>query len=136
MSTSGYSGTPLPKKLGIAPGHRVLVIRGPDGFPALLEPLPAGARLLARASTPVDMAIAFGTRRADLLRDLERCLPLLPAAGAFWAAWPKRSSGVASEVTEDVVREVALPMGLVDVKVCAIDATWSGLRLVRRRKNR
>ncbi|MEW6582728.1 MAG: DUF3052 domain-containing protein [Actinomycetota bacterium] len=133
MSTAGYSGRPLAQKLGVAPGARVLVVRPPDGLDALLSPLPEGARLLRRAAGDVDMALAFCTRRAELARDLPRLAALLPPRGAVWAAWPKRASGVPTDVTEDVVRDVALPLGLVDVKVCAIDATWSGLRLVRRR---
>jgi hypothetical protein len=134
--TAGYSGTPLPKKLGIGPASRVLLVRAPDGFAEVLGPLPEGAALVRRAGRDLTMAIAFCTRRAELARDLGRLPPLLPPAGAIWAAWPKRASGVPTDITEDVVRELALPLGLVDVKVCAIDATWSGLRLVRRRSNR
>lgn len=89
-----------------------------------------------RAGGALDVVLCFCTRRVHLERDLERLQPALVPAGMFWAAWPKKASGVATDITEDTVREVALPRGLVDTKVCAIDATWSGLRLVRRRELR
>ena len=136
MATAGYSGTPLPLKLGLKEGMRVLLVRPPQGAEGLLEPIPADVRLMRRAGGSLDMVLAFCHRRRDLARDLDRLLPSLVPAGMFWAAWPKRASGVATDITEDVVREVALPMGLVDTKVCAIDATWSGLRLVLRRELR
>jgi hypothetical protein len=128
---AGYSGTPLPRKLGIKPGHRVTVLDAPDGF--MLEDV-RPARSLRGAKA--DVIVAFFTRRAAF----ERCLPALrahmePAAG-LWIAWPKKASKVPTDITEDVVREVALPTGLVDNKVAAIDATWSGLRLVIRLEHR
>jgi hypothetical protein len=127
---SGYSGTPLPKKLGIGPTSRVVVLEGPDGF---LADVPVAAR---RLGGHADVVVAFFTER----RRLERRLPALERAifpdGGLWVAWPKRASGAATDLTEDVLREVALPRGLVDNKVCAIDETWSGLRLVWRRERR
>jgi hypothetical protein len=135
--SAGYSGTPLPKKLGIKPGHRVLVLGAPDGFAsATLGQLPDGAAVDGRAEGEADVIVAFHAERAGL----ERALPglrerMTPAAG-LWIAWPKRASGVATDVTEDVVRELGLANRLVDNKVCAIDATWSGLRLVIRVKDR
>jgi hypothetical protein len=131
--SAGYSGTPLPRKLGLVAGVRAAFVDAPDGFLALLGELPDGVRVLARPRAGTELVVAFVTAR----RTLERRLPALRRAiepdGALWIAWPKRASGVATDVTEDVVREVALPTGLVDVKVCAIDATWSGLKLVVRR---
>jgi hypothetical protein len=134
---AGYSGTPLPRKLGIKPGHRLLVLGAPHGFrDRTLGELPDGVTVGARARGEADVIVSFHTERAGL----ERRLPALrermrPAAG-LWIAWPKRSSGVATDLTEDVVRELALDNVLVDNKVCAIDDIWSGLRLVIRLKDR
>ena len=127
---AGYSGTPLPRKLGIKPGHRVIVSRAPDGF--ALE----GVDPVRRVSGRADVLLEFHTRRAELQRRLP-CLraAMTPAAG-LWIAWPKRASGVPTDITEDVVREIALPTGLVDNKVAAIDEIWSGLRLVIRLRDR
>ena len=133
---AGYSGTPLPKKLGIKEGHRVAVLRAPAGLHNSLRPLPDGVALRSRARGPLDVVVYFVTRRADLERRLERLVGALDPAGGLWVAWPKRSSGVDTDITEGVVREVALPRGLVDNKVCAIDEVWSGLRLVIRLENR
>jgi hypothetical protein len=133
---AGYSETPLPKKLGIKEGHRVAVLRAPAGLHNLLRPLPDGVALRDRARGPLDVVLYFVTRRAELERRLDRLVALLDPAGGLWIAWPKRSSGVDTDITEDVVREVAVPRGLVDNKVCAIDDTWSGLRLVVRVENR
>ena len=136
MSAAGYSGTPLPRKLGLAPGMRVAWLRAPAHFAELLGPLPDGTRVTSRAAAPLDLVVLFVTRRAELARRLPALRRAVAPAGAVWAAWPKRASGVATDVTEDVVRDVALPLGLVDVKVCAIDETWSGLKLVIRRELR
>jgi hypothetical protein len=134
---AGYSGTPLPRKLGIKPGHRVLIDGAPEGFErGTLGTLPDGVRVTRRASGTADVIVAFHTRRAELARRLpvlrER---MVPNAG-LWIAWPKRASGVETDLTEDVVRELALANALVDNKVCAIDATWSALRLVIRLRDR
>lgn len=134
--SAGYSGTPLAKKLGIKEGARVAAIAAPEGFPALLEPLPGGVAVRDRLRVPLDVIVFFTTSRAELARRLAALSSALDPAGGLWIAWPKRSSGVATDMTEDVVREVALPTGLVDNKVCAIDETWSGLRLVIRLENR
>ena len=127
---AGYSGTPLPRKLGIKPGHRVVVSRAPDGF-AL-----AGVETVSRVSGKADVLLEFHTHRAELERRLPRLRAAMEPAAGLWIAWPKRASKVPTDITEDVVREVALPTGLVDTKVAAIDATWSGLRLVIRLENR
>lgn len=131
-SAAGYSGTPLPTKLGIREGSRVVVLRAPDGFDDLLSPLPDGVRVARRLGSGADVIVAFVTRREALERDLARLRGGMHDAGGLWIAWPKRASGVATDVTEDVVREIALAAGLVDNKVCAIDAVWSGLRVVVR----
>ncbi len=130
---AGYSGTPLPKKLGIIDGGAVALLDAPPGFAKTLG-ITARARL--DGSAPLDVVVAFVTTRAALIERVAQVRPRLAQNGALWIAWPKRSSGVATDVTEDVVREIALPTGLVDNKVCAIDETWSGLRLVIRRELR
>jgi hypothetical protein len=133
---AGYSGTPLPKKLGIREGARVALVDAPEGFEATLGALPPGVRVLRRPRAPLDVAVAFVTSRAGLERRVPSLAAALDPAGGLWLAWPKRASGVATDVTEDVVREVGLAAGLVDNKVCAIDAVWSGLRLVYRLSDR
>jgi hypothetical protein len=125
-----YSGTPLPKKLGIKEGHRLAVLGAPPGLD--LGELPAGVTTVRRASGTADVIVSFHTERRHLERQLRVLRGLMAPASGLWIAWPKRASRVPTDMTEDVVREVALPTGLVDNKVCAIDATWSGLRLVIR----
>jgi hypothetical protein len=136
MSSAGYSATPLVRKLGFAAGMRAHYVNAPDGLAALLGELPDGVRLLARAADGLDLVLLFVSERRELERRLPRLQARIAPAGMIWVAWPKRASKVATDVTEDVVREVALPRGLVDVKVCAIDDTWSGLKLVIRRELR
>jgi hypothetical protein len=133
---AGYSGTPLPRKLGIKPGAAVAFPAAPPGFEQTLGELPEGVRVKQRAAAPLDVVCAFFERRAGLERDLDRLARTVYPDGGLWIAWPKRASGVATDITEDVVRELALAAGLVDNKVCAIDATWSGLRLVYRLRDR
>ena len=135
-SPAGYSGTPLVRKLGFRPGMRALFLDAPEEFGALVGELPDGVRVLARAADGLDLVVAFVRERRVLERRLAALQPRLDQAGMIWVAWPKRASMVATDITEDVVRAVALPRGLVDVKVCAIDATWSGLKLVIRRELR
>ena len=128
----GYSGTPLARKLGIAPGSTLRLVGAPDGFE--IEALPADVELRDRGSA--DVVMLFTTSRADLAR---RVVPLGKAIhpdGSLWVAWPKRASGVATDVVEDTIRDVALPLGLVDTKVCAVTDVWSGLRLVWRKERR
>ena len=134
---AGYSGTPLPQKLGIKPGTRVALVSAPRGFAdAALRPLPERVALRDRVRGPLDVIVFFTKRRAELERRFGRLAAALDPAGALWIAWPKRSSGVATDLTEDILREVVLPRGLVDTKVCAIDDIWSGLRFVIRKENR
>ena len=135
---AGYSGTPLPRKLGIGPGARVGLARAPHGFEATLGELPLGVapRAVGSGKTTFDVIVCFAARLTDLARDLPRLRDRLDPAGGLWIAWPKKSSGVATDVTEAEVRGRGLAAGLVDNKVCAIDDTWSGLRFVVRVENR
>lgn len=135
MST-GYSGTPLPRKLGIGPGKRVAFVAAPEGFRQTLGELPEDVTVRPRARGPLDVIVFFTVSRADLERRIAVLQRALDPAGSLWVAWPKRASKVETDMTEDVVREVALPRGVVDTKVAAIDDTWSGLRLVVRVANR
>jgi hypothetical protein len=132
---AGYSRTPLVRKLGYAPGMRLHVVNAPAGFDRLLGRLD-GVAVVRSARRPLDAIHLFTTSRRELARRLPRLLAVLQPAGMLWVSWPKQSAGVPSDVTEDVIRDIALPTGLVDVKVCAIDATWSGLKLVRRLRDR
>jgi hypothetical protein len=133
---AGYSGTPLARKLGIKQYHRLAFPGAPKEFGSLLGELPAGAEVRARAVGPLDVIVFFTRRRAELERRMPALRRALDPAGGLWIAWPKRSSGVETDLTEDVVRELALRNALVDNKVCAIDETWSGLRLVIRLRDR
>jgi hypothetical protein len=133
---AGYSGTPLPKKLGIKEDHDVAFVRAPEDFAAMLGELPDGVRVKSRAAGSLDVIVFFVTRRRELERRFERLMAAMAPACGFWVAWPKRASGVETDMTEDVAREVGVAHGLVDNKVCAIDETWSGLRLVKRLEDR
>ena len=134
--SSGYSGTPLAKKLGIKDDFRVKTKRAPADYVSLLDSLPQGVRISSRLRGPVDLWHYFTKSRRELESQLGVCLKEIRQDGMIWISWPKKASGVATDVTEDIVREVAVPMGLVDVKVCAVDAVWSGLKLVIRKENR
>jgi hypothetical protein len=138
MVATPASPTPLPKKLGIKPGHRVAVLHAPEGFRATLEPLPEDVELFDAldAVDALDIVLWFGTERAALERIVKDVRGVLEQNGGLWIGWPKRASGIPTEVTDDIVRDVALPTGLVDNKICAIDADWSGIRLVVRRELR
>jgi hypothetical protein len=128
---TGYSGTPLARKLGFKEGMRVVYVNPPDAF--AVEGIAAPATRLAPGT---DVVVFFTIARRDLERRLDGLRRAIEPDGMLWVAWPKRASGVPTDMTEDVVREVALPTGLVDTKVCAIDETWSGLRLVVRKELR
>jgi hypothetical protein len=129
----GYSGTPLPKKLGIEQGSTLALIDAPRG---VIDALPPGVRVKRQARGSADVVVAFFTQRRDFERRIEALARMIFPSGALWVAWPKRASGLDTTMHEDVVREVALPLGLVDNKVCAIDDVWSGLRVVWRREHR
>ena len=135
---AGYSGTPLPRKLGIRPGHRVALLDAPAGFDATLGELPDAVtvRRDLDGADPLDVTVLFVTERHELAARLDGVRRRMAQDGGFWVGWPKKSSRVPTDITEDVIREVALPTGLVDNKVCAIDDVWSGLRLVIRREHR
>jgi hypothetical protein len=132
----GYSGTPLARKLGIKDEARVAVLGAPEGFDHELGPLPPGVRLLRRLAPDLDIVILFVSERRDLERRFPAVAASITPAGGFWVAWPKRASKVPTDLTEDVLREVGLPQGLVDNKVCAVTEVWSGLRFVWRKENR
>jgi hypothetical protein len=136
---AGYSGTPLATKLGIGEGSSVALVRAPDGFEQVLAPLPPGAvvgRRLPSGDRRADVAVLFVTSAADLDRRFARVAAALTPAGGLWVAWPKRASGVATDLTENVIRDVGLAHGMVDNKVCAVTDVWSGLRFVLRLKDR
>jgi hypothetical protein len=130
-ATAGYSGTPLVKKLGIKPGARVRFVNDPPEFKPLLADLPA-----IKQGKPSDYVHLFVRSQVELKRHLGPAKKILDQDGMIWVSWPKKASGISTDVTEDTVRAYALPLGLVDIKVCAIDETWSGLKLVIRRENR
>lgn len=132
----GYSGTPLVRKLGIQPNERIIAIGAPEHYEQLLDGLPEGATIGNHVTSDANFIHLFVTKRADLEERLEISRGKLHDAGVLWVSWPKKSSGVPTDVTEDTIREVALPLGYVDVKVCAVDDTWSGLKLMIRRENR
>jgi hypothetical protein len=135
---AGYSGTPLPTKLGIREGHRLGLLDAPGGFLDELRAAGLAGDVAVRTTArgPLDVIVAFHTERRRLERRFDTLVRALTVDGGLWVAWPKKAAGVPTDMTEDVVRVVALPRGLVDNKVCAIDATWSGLRVVWRRELR
>ncbi|MFL6527066.1 MAG: DUF3052 domain-containing protein [Chthoniobacterales bacterium] len=132
---AGYSGTPLVRKLGIKPGEQIVAINAPKNYAQLLAGLPNGAQINSKVNEGVRFVHLFTGRRAELTRHLNRLRTSLDA-GTLWISWPKKSSGLPTDVTEDVIRAEALPLGFVDVKVCAVDETWSGLKLMVRRTKR
>jgi hypothetical protein len=133
---AGYSGTPLPTKLGIRKGSRVLLVHAPEGFRETLGELPADAAIVPEDAMPVDVAVFFTSSCRELGSRFGEIAGRIEANGGLWIAWPKRRPRVASEINENDIREIGLAAGLVDNKVCAIDDRWSGLRFVRRRKDR
>ena len=139
MSPAGYSGTPLPRKLGIKEGHRVATFGAPTHFAPLLEPLPPGARVVPGPGAddePYEVLVVFVRTHDELAERFSRAQALLDPYGGLWVAWPKRTSALATDLKEQHVREHGLSTGLVDNKICAIDADWSGLRFVVRKENR
>lgn len=133
---SGYSNTPLTKKLGIKQGQRIYLFNPPDNYLNLAEPLPEPIHWLSRLSGHLDMIHGFFIQRSILERQLARFQQRIKADGMIWVSWPKKTARVDTNITEDAIREVALPLGLVDIKVCAVDETWSGLKLVVRKELR
>jgi hypothetical protein len=133
---AGYSGTPLPKKLGIVAGTRLLLLNAPAHFTELLQPLPEGVVFMRHAGPDVNIVHLFATERDALGAELTSLRRTLAPDAAVWVSWPKKTSRVPTTITEDTIRELALPLGWVDVKVCAVDAVWSGLKLVVRKELR
>jgi hypothetical protein len=133
---AGYSGIPLPQKLGIKPGLTVVTINAPTNYRRLLGTIPQGVTFSDRFKPDSSFVHVFIKKRSELETRLSALREKMADTGTVWVSWPKKSCGVPSDVTEDVVRAVALPLGFVDVKVCAIDETWSGLKLMVRRTNR
>ena len=133
---AGYSGTPLAQKLGIKPRQKVATLGAPAGYRKLLAPLPEGVSFTTEIAADAPFVHLFEKDRKTLQKELKRLRRLLADAGVLWVSWPKKSSGLTTDITEDVIREVCLPLAFVDVKVCAVDETWSGLKLMIRRENR
>ncbi len=136
MSTAGYSGTPLPKKLGIKENFVVSLVDGPDNMWELLRDAPLGSELRSGARGKPDLSLVFCRRTRDLHKRVDQLWRLAFPDRAVWVCWPKKSSDLFVDLTEDTIRSVVLPRGLVDVKVCAIDADWSGLKLMVRKELR
>jgi hypothetical protein len=134
--SAGYSGTPLAKKLGIKDGMRLTALNAPEGYESWLEGLPSKASISTRVTAPAAAVHLFETKQSSLARQLTSLRAKLQQGGFVWVSWPKRTSGVATDITEDVIRDVALPLGFVDIKVCAVSDVWSGLKLVIRRSER
>jgi len=132
----GYSGTPLPKKLGIKPGFRVCLVDAPREVSEELSAELAECEIIHDGTNPLDFAMAFTKSKKTLPAQFQRVSKQLTPAGMFWVSWPKKSSGVATDLDENIVREIGLAAGLVDVKVCAVTEVWSGLKFVRRVKDR
>jgi hypothetical protein len=133
---AGYSKTPLAQKLGIKAGTKVAALDAPMSYRELLAPLPAGVSFANKAIAGSSFVHLFVTERRVLEKELKRLRGLLDDAGVLWISWPKKASGVVTDIAEDVIREVCLPLGFVDIKVCAVDETWSGLKLMIRREQR
>lgn len=144
--TAGYSGTPLAKKLGMKEGFLVLVVNPPANYADLLAPVPSEVRFVGMPDSPAwpadqigsgfDLIHLFTNSRSELFMELSESVRHLKSNGSFWVSWYKKAAKLPTEITEDTIREAALPLGLVDVKVCAVDEKWSGLKLVIRRENR
>ena len=135
-SYSSYSGKPLAEKLGIRPGTQIAVIGAPANYRELLGPLPAKIKIVRSPKRGAPFIHLFAKERTELAEQLVMYRKTIAQDGVLWVSWPKKASKVPTDITEDVVRAVALPLGLVDVKVCAVDETWSGLKLVIRRERR
>jgi len=133
---AGYSGTPLPQKLGIKPGLMVVTVNAPANYRRLLGQIPDSVTFSERLKSGSSFVHLFTSRRSEMQKKMSILRDKISDNGAIWVSWPKKSSGISTDVTEDVIREIALPLGFVDIKVCAVDETWSGLKLMIRRENR
>ena len=132
----GYSGTPLAKKLGIKAGSQMLLVGAPDQYVVLLEPLPEGVQFGTQLSEATDIVQIFAISRDELQQQLASYRNQLKPNGVVWVSWPKKSARVPTDITEDIIRDIALPLGYVDIKVCAVNEIWSGLKLVIRKELR
>ncbi|HEX5218376.1 MAG TPA: DUF3052 domain-containing protein [Verrucomicrobiae bacterium] len=135
-TSAGYSGAPLAKKLGIKERSQVLILNAPAGFKKLLEPVPSDVMFQSKADKTTNIGHLFVTQSGELKKQLATLRKKLKPDAAVWVSWPKKSSKVATDITEDTIRALALPMGFVDIKVCAVDEVWSGLKLVVRKELR
>lgn len=133
---AGYSGSPLPKKLGLKEGSRIALVNAPKDFERELGELPSNAEIVTRVTKPLDIVLLFVLNERALLRDFDKLAKKLASNGMIWVAWPKKSSGVATDLSFERVQRIGLDAGLVDVKICAIDEVWSGLKFVFRLKDR
>lgn len=133
---AGYSGTPLPQKIGVKEGGTLTLLSAPEGIDAAFAPLPAGATITTKLVHNMSLAVLFCCNVAALSKHIKPTAANLHADGALWISWPKKSSSLFADLTEDMIREIVLPMGLVDVKVCAINNDWSGLKLMVRKERR
>lgn len=136
MADSGYSGTPLAKKLGLKSGFVARAILPPDRYFRLIDSMPDGVAFVEEAAPEKDFIHLFATEAAALRKQLPSLMAEIRPEGMIWVSWPKKASKMPTDITEDTIRSIALPLGLVDVKVCAVDEVWSGLKLVIRRENR
>lgn len=134
--TAGYSGTPLAKKLGIKPGYRIYAKNPPSNYLELIAPLPEDVSILKKTKTKVDLIHFFTKSEAELRKNIVDYSKQIKQDGMIWVSWPKKASKVPTDITEDVIRDVVIPLSLVDVKVCAVDEIWSGLKIVIRKENR
>jgi len=134
--TAGYSGTPLAKKLGFKEGSLVLLVDAPKDYAQLVAPMPAGVQIMSKPGRNIDIAHVFVSRRSTLSKHLNELRKTLNVHATIWVSWPKKAAKVPTDITEDTIREVALPLGFVDIKVCAVTDIWSGLKLVVRRELR
>jgi len=133
---AGYSARPLAKKLGFRDNLRVLLVNAPKHYVTLVAPVPRGTKISSQLRTDIDICHFFARSAAELAKKLPKLRSAIRSNGFIWVSWPKRASKVRTDITEDTIREIALPMGLVDIKVCAVDETWSGLKLVIRKELR
>lgn len=134
--SAGYSGTPLARKLGIKPGHRIYVKNQPDNYLELIAPIPESVTISKRLSGRFDIIHFFTRKESELSSHLKKLMTKIEQDGMIWISWPKKASKVNTDVTEDTIRKIAIPIGLVDIKVCAVNDVWSGLKLVIRKELR
>jgi len=135
-SPEGYSGTPLAKKLGIVEGSRIVTVQAPDDYAQMLSPMPTNVVFEGKITSLTDIVHVFSDKKAELNAVLEALRNTIKPSAAVWVSWPKRTSKVPTDITDNVIREVALPLGFVDIKVCAVSDIWSGLKLVIRKEHR